>query len=49
MAKPIGSKSAHVLNDDECKKVIAKMKSGQRSYLFGNEKNDSFKFSISEI
>lgn len=47
--KPVGSKSIYVLNYDECKKVIAEMKFGSESSLFGNEKDDSFKSSINSI
>ncbi len=47
--KPNGNVGAYVLSYDECKDIISKMKFGQESSLFGNEKDDSFKASISAI
>ncbi|MEE3451686.1 MAG: virulence protein RhuM/Fic/DOC family protein [Acutalibacteraceae bacterium] len=49
MRKPSGSKAVYVLNYDECRRVIDEMKFASGSSLFGNEKDDSFKGSISNI
>lgn len=48
LKKPSGTASTYVLTYDECRKVIDKMKFSKNS-LFGNEKDDSFKSSISVI
>ena len=47
MKKPKGSKAVYVLEYDECRKLINEMKFASDSQLFGNEKDDSFKGSIS--
>ncbi len=47
--KPKGNTGTYVLSYDECKDIISKMRFGQESSLFGNEKDDSFKSSISGI
>ena len=49
MKKPKGSKAVYVLEYDECRKLINEMKFASDSQLFGNEKDDSFKGSISNI
>ena len=49
MKKPTGTKAVYVLDYDECRKVINKMKFASDSELFGNEKDDSFKGSIANI
>ncbi len=48
LKKPSGTASTYVLTYDECRNVIDKMKFSKNS-LFGNEKDDSFKSSISVI
>lgn len=49
VSKPKGDESIYVLSYDECKELISQMKFGAESDLFGNEKDDSFKSSISTI
>jgi prophage maintenance system killer protein len=49
VSKPQGDKSTYVLSYDECIDLISKMKFGAESNIFGNEKDDSFKSSISTI
>ena len=47
--RPKGSSNAYVLNYDECREVIANMRFGNESNLFGVEKDDSFRASIGDI
>ncbi|SEW19488.1 Fic/DOC family protein [[Clostridium] fimetarium] len=47
--KPKGNENAYIMTYEECKNVISGMKFGLNSNLFGNEKDDSFKSSISTI
>ena len=49
LTKPKGSDSTYVLEYAECKELISKMKFAKDSDLFGVEKDDSFKSSISAI
>ena len=49
ISKPQGNNSIYVLNYEECKEVIAQMKFGIESDLFGHEKDDSFAGSIGSI
>lgn len=49
IAKPKGDKSTYVINYDECKDVITKMRFNNDSELFGTEKDDSFKGAIGNI
>lgn len=49
ISKPKGKKAVYVINYDECKEIISKMQFISESKLFGNEKDDSFKASISAI
>lgn len=49
MKRPKGNKATYVLTYDECKDVIASMRFGDESDLFGREKDDSFKGSIGNI
>ncbi len=49
LSKPTGNNEAYVLTYDECKKIISEMRFSAESDLFGNEKDDSFKGSISNI
>lgn len=49
MKRPKGNKATYVLTYDECKDVIASMRFGDESDLFGKEKDDSFKGSIGNI
>ena len=49
MKKPGGSKDIYKITYDECRKIINKMKYGNDSDVFGNEKDDSFKGSIGAI
>ena len=49
MTRPIGSEAAYVLTYEECREVIATMRFGAESDLFGREKDDSFKGSIGNI
>ena len=47
--KPEGNSSTYVLTYEECRTIIDQMKFASESDLFGNEKDDSFKGSISDI
>ena len=47
--KPQGNIATYALTYEECKNVINNMKFNNNSSLFGNEKDDSFKSSISAI
>lgn len=47
--RPKGMSSVYVLNYDECKRVIEKLRFTKESDLFGAEKDDSFKSSIAAI
>lgn len=47
--RPDGSRGVHRLTYDECRKIIAHMRFGSESDLFGVEKDDSFKASIGDI
>lgn len=49
MTRPKGSKAVYVLTYEECRKIIDAMKYMDRSSLFGNEKDESFKGSIGAI
>ncbi len=49
VAKPKGKKAIYVLSYKECKDIIFSMRFGNSSSLFGNEKDESFKGSISAI
>ena len=49
MQRPKGNEATYVLTYEECKDVIATMKFGNESELFGKEKDDSFKGSIGNI
>lgn len=49
MARPKGNVATYELSYDECRKVIASMRFGDESELFGKEKDDSFKGSIGNI
>ena len=49
LAKPNGTDATYVLEYAECKDLISKMKFSKDSDLFGIEKDDSFKSSISAI
>lgn len=49
MTRPKGNSVTYELSYDECKKVIASMRFGDESELFGKEKDDSFKGSIGNI
>ena len=49
LAKPNGTDATYVLEYTECKDLISKMKFSKDSDLFGIEKDDSFKSSISAI
>ena len=49
MERPKGNKATYILTYEECRKVIDNMKFGDSSFLFGNEKDDSFKGSIGAI
>jgi len=49
MTRPKGSKAIYVLTYEECRKIIDAMKYMDRSSLFGNEKDESFKGSIGAI
>ena len=43
MKRPKGNEAAYVLTYEECMHVIACMRFGKESDLFGKEKDDSFK------
>ncbi len=47
--KPDGNITTYILNYEECKSIISNMKFGEKNKLFGNEKDNSFKSSISAI
>ena len=49
IGKPQGTQAIYVLTYDECKQVIAQMRFGAESDLFGNEKDKSFNASIGAI
>ena len=49
MERPKGNEAAYVLTYEECMHVIACMRFGKESDLFGKEKDDSFKGSIGNI
>lgn len=49
MNRPKGNETTYVLTYEECKDVIATMRFGDESDLFGKEKDDSFKGSIGNI
>lgn len=49
MTRPVGNVDIYKLTYGECKKIIANMKYGNESELFGKEKDDSFKGSIGNI
>lgn len=49
MKRPKGNEATYVLTYEECREVIARMRFGDESDLFGNEKDDSFKGSIGNI
>jgi len=49
MSRPDGNEAIYVLTYEECKAVIATMRFGSESDLFGKEKDDSFKGSIGNI
>ncbi len=49
MKRPKGTDTIHVLTYEECRDVIAQMRFGDESELFGKEKDDSFKGSIGNI
>lgn len=49
MTRPSGNEATYVLTYEECREVIATMRFGNESDLFGKEKDDSFKGSIGNI
>ena len=49
MERPKGNAATYVLTYEECRDVIAAMRFGNESELFGKEKDDSFKGSIGNI
>ena len=49
MTRPKGNQAIYVLTYEECRKIIDAMKYMDRSSLFGNEKDESFKGSIGAI
>lgn len=49
MERPKGNEATYVLTYEECREVIATMRFGNDSELFGKEKDDSFKGSIGNI
>ena len=49
MKRPKGNETIYVLTYEECKAMIENMKFGNKSELFGKEKDDSFKGSIGNI
>ncbi len=49
MKRPHGSHANYILTYEECKNVIANMRFGNESELFGREKDDSFAGSIGNI
>ena len=49
MIRPKGNTATYELSYDECREVIANMRFGDESELFGKEKDDSFQGSIGNI
>lgn len=49
MTRPEGNRATYVLSYEECMDVIQSMRFGDKSDLFGKEKDDSFKGSIGNI
>lgn len=49
LSHPQGTTGTYVLSYDECRDVIASMRFGNESSLFGVEKDDSFRASIGDI
>ena len=49
MKRPKGNKAIYVLTYEECREIIDSMKYMDKSSLFGNEKDESFKGSIGAI
>ena len=49
MTRPKGNTATYELSYDECREVIANMRFGDESELFGKEKDDSFQGSIGNI
>ena len=49
MKRPKGNKAIYVLTYEECRKIIDSVKYMDKSSLFGNEKDESFKGSIGAI
>jgi death-on-curing family protein len=49
MKRPQGNQATYELTYEECRSVISNMRFGDESDLFGKEKDDSFKGSISNI
>ena len=49
MTRPTGNQATYILNYDECRQVIDKMRFKKDSDLFGTEKDDSFRGSIGAI
>ena len=49
MQRPKGNDAIYILTYEECKQVIAAMRFGSESELFGREKDDSFAGSIGNI
>ena len=49
LKRPQGHSSTYILTYEECRELIASMRFGRESDLFGNEKDDSFKGSIGNI
>ena len=49
MKRPKGRETVYVLTYEECREVIAAMRFGAESDLFGREKDESFKGSIGNI
>ena len=49
MERPKGKLTTYVLTYEECKEVVAHMRFGSESDIFGREKDDSFKGSIGAI
>ena len=49
MTSPKGNTATYELSYDECREVIANMRFGDESELFGKEKDDSFQGSIGNI
>ena len=47
--RPDGSRETYILTYEECREVIARMRFGNESNLFGVEKDDSFRASIGDI